>query len=360
MIVDGIPFRTVDWQDGELVLIDQPQLPHRFNLWRTRDYREAAEAIRTMVVRGAGAIGATGAYAVALAAQQAPDRGFDDFLALACASLSDTRPTAQNLFAGIGHVQQAITEAGGESHPRLSREAAIAAARQFADADVEACRAIGIHGGQLLQDGWGVGTHCNAGWLAFVDWGSALSPVYQSHREGKRLRVFVDETRPRGQGSRLTAWELAGEGIEHAVIADNAFGHLASQGEIQAVITGADRIAANGDVANKIGTFGHAVICRHIGIPFYVAFPSSTVDADCPSGRGIPIEERSGDEVLWTTGEDMDGEIRRVRTTPRGCVARNPAFDVTPAELVDGLISETGIYPASSEGVTALLRASKP
>ncbi len=359
MIVDGVPFRTVDWQDGELVLINQPALPHRFSLWRTRDYREAATAISTMVVRGAGAIGATGAYAVALAAQQAPEHGFDDFVATAAQVLSATRPTAQNLFAGIRHVEQAISGAGGESHPEQSRDAALTAARQFADADAAACEAIGMHGAELLQDGWGVGTHCNAGWLAFVDWGSALSPIYQSHRQGKKLRVFVDETRPRGQGSRLTAWELAGESIEHVVIADNAFAHFAARGEIQAVITGADRIAANGDVANKIGTFGHAVICRHIGIPFYVAFPSSTVDADCAHGDNIPIEERSADEVRWTTGEDSDGTIRQVRTTPVGSAARNPAFDVTPAELVDGLISESGIYPASSEGVRALLQASQ-
>ncbi len=358
MIVDGTPFRTVDFEDGKIVLIDQPKLPHRFELWRSDDFREVATAISTMIVRGAGAIGATGAYGVALAARQAPDWGFNDFMVDACSVLTNTRPTAQNLFAGIDHVRAAIDAAGGESRPSAARDAALAAAGDFADADANACESIGKHGAALLEDGWGIGTHCNAGWLAFVDWGSALSPIYQARRAGKTLRVFVDETRPRGQGSRLTAWELAGEGIEHAVIADNAFGHLAARGEIQAVITGADRIAANGDVANKIGTFGHAVICRHVGIPFYVAFPSATVDANCPSGAEIPIEERSGDEVRWTTGEDEDGVLRRVRTTPMDCAARNPAFDVTPAELVDGLISETGIYPASKSGIAALLKAS--
>ena len=358
MIVDGKPFRTVDFDDGEIVLIDQPKLPHRFELWRSSDFQEVAVAISTMIVRGAGAIGATGAYGVALAARQAPDRGFNEFMSEACSVLANTRPTAQNLFAGIDHVRAAIEAAGGESRPAASRDAALAAASDFADADADACESIGKHGSTLLEDGWGVGTHCNAGWLAFVDWGSALSPIYQARRSGKTLRVFVDETRPRGQGSRLTAWELAGEGIEHAVIADNAFGHLAARGEIQAVITGADRIAANGDVANKIGTFGHAVICRHIGIPFYVAFPSATVDALCPRGAESPIEERSGDEVRWTIGEDEAGVIRKVRTTPRGCAARNPAFDVTPADLIDGLISESGIFPASEAGITALLEAS--
>jgi methylthioribose-1-phosphate isomerase len=358
MIVDGSQFRTVDFEDGKIVLINQPKLPHRFELWRSDDFRQVAMAISTMIVRGAGAIGATGAYGVALAARQAPDRGFNEFMAKACAVLADTRPTAQNLFAGIDFVGKAIEAEGGESNPAASRDAALAAAKDFADADASACESIGKHGETLLEDGWGVGTHCNAGWLAFVDWGSALSPIYQARRTDKRLRVFVDETRPRGQGSRLTAWELAGEGIEHAVIADNAFGHLAARGEIQAVITGADRIAANGDVANKIGTFGHAVICRHVGIPFYVAFPSPTVDINCPSGTEIPIEERSGDEVRWTTGEDEEGFLRRVRTTPANCATRNPAFDVTPADLIDGLISETGIYPASSAGIAALVAAS--
>jgi len=359
MIVDGKAYRTVDWDDGMLVLIDQPVLPHRFQLWKSHDYREAAEAIRTMVVRGAGAIGATAGYAMALATRQAPDADFEAFMAEAAEELASTRPTAQNLFAGIAAVQHAIGEAGGGARPDQARAAALEAARAYADEDARACEAIGQHGASLLQDGWGVGTHCNAGWLAFVDWGSALSPVYVAHRNGKKLRVFVDETRPRGQGARLTAWELAGEGVDHVVIADNAFGHLASRGEIQAVITGADRIAANGDVANKIGTFGHAVICRHLQIPFYVAFPSSTVDPATVSGDSIPIEERSPDEVCWTLGQGEDGELQRVRTVGAQTRARNPAFDVTPAELVDGLITETGIYPASVDGVSRILAASR-
>jgi len=359
VIVNGKPYRTVDWENGELVLIDQPVLPHRFQFWRSADYREAAEAIRTMVVRGAGAIGATAGYAMALATRQAPDADFAPFVSEAAAVLAATRPTAQNLFAGITAVETAIAEAGGGSNPSGAREAALAAARLYADRDALACEAIGRHGSSLLQDGWGIGTHCNAGWLAFVDWGSALSPVYVAHRDGKKLRVFVDETRPRGQGARLTAWELAGEGVDHVVIADNAFGHLASRGEIQAVITGADRIARNGDVANKIGTFGHAVICRHLGIPFYVAFPSSTVDPETGSGKDIPIEERSEDEVRWTVGQNKDGELSRVRTVGPETSARNPAFDITPSELVDALITETGIYPASSDGVGQILAATR-
>ncbi len=357
MLVDGTHFRTVDWADGQLVLIDQPVLPHEFRLWRTTDHRQAAVAISTMVVRGAGAIGAAGAFGMALATRQAPDNDFESYMKEASATLASTRPTAQNLFVGIRRVEQAIERAGGGERPDDARDAALAAAKVFADEDAEACEAIGRHGEALLQDGWGIATHCNAGWLAFVDWGSALSPVYRARRSGKRVRVLVDETRPRGQGSRLTAWELAGEGIEHAVIADNAFALLASRGEVQAMITGTDRVAANGDVANKIGTFGRAVICRHLGIPFYVALPSSTLDPDCPSGDRIPIEERSADEVRFTWGRADDGSFQRVRTTPPEAPARNPAFDVTPAELVDGLITEFGVYPASVEGVARVTRA---
>jgi methylthioribose-1-phosphate isomerase len=357
MLVDGTPHRTVDWKDGQLLLIDQPVLPHTFRIQRIDDHREAATAISTMVVRGAGAIGATGAFGMALAARQAPDASFESYMKSASATLASTRPTAQNLFVGIRRVEQAIAAAGGGRRPDDARDAALAEARAVADEDAAACEAIGRHGEALLEDGWGVGTHCNAGWLAFVDWGSALSPVYAAARRGKRVQVFVDETRPRGQGARLTAWELAGEGIDHHVIADNAFGHLASHGEIQAVITGSDRVAANGDVANKIGTFGRAVIAQHLGIPFYVALPTSTIDFDCASGDAIPIEERSGDEVRWTWGATDDGGFSRVRTTPAGAPVRNPAFDVTPAALVDGLITEHGIFPASSEGVLSLARA---
>ncbi|MCO4774119.1 MAG: S-methyl-5-thioribose-1-phosphate isomerase, partial [Deltaproteobacteria bacterium] len=254
-------------------------------------------------------------------------------------------------------VAGAIDAAGGGERPDDARDAALAAAQAVADEDAAACEAIGQHGAPLLQDGWGVATHCNAGWLAFVDWGSALSPVYAAHRAGASLHVFVDETRPRGQGARLTAWELRGEGVPHAVIADNAFAHYARAGDIQAVITGSDRVSRNGDVANKIGTCGRAIIARHLGIPFYVALPSSTIDPDCADGSLIPIEERDEDEVRWTWGHTEDGRFARVRTTYEGCPARNPAFDVTPADLVDGLITEHGVFPASEEGVTRILQA---
>ena len=360
MRVHGTPHRTVDWRDGALLLIDQPLLPHRFEVRSVTDHREAARRIAQMVVRGADAIGATGAFGLALAAREAATRGLHGaehgaFLSEARALLAATRPTAQNLFYGLERVQTAL---GGLSTSDAA-DAALAAARAVAEEDAAACEAIGRHGAALLQDGWTVSTHCNAGWLAFVDWGSALSPVYRGRREGKDLRVLVDETRPRGQGARLTAWELAAEGVPHAVIADNAFGFLASRGEVDCVITGSDRVARNGDVANKIGTFGHAVIARHLGIPFYVALPAATIDPTCPRGADIPIEERDGDEVRWTWGDDDDGVFRRVRTTPDGAPTRNPAFDVTPAELVSGLITEHGVFPASADGVGRALLAAE-
>lgn len=357
MFVQGVPHRTVEWSEGAVVLIDQPRLPHAFRQVRLDTVSSVAEAIRTMVVRGAGAIGATGAFGLALAARLAPDDGFGAAVASAQALLANTRPTAQNLFYGLETVRAAIDRSGGDAEPEVARAAALTAAQAVADEDAAACEAIGRHGAPLLHDGWGVATHCNAGWLAFVDWGSALSPVYAAHRAGKKLHVFVDETRPRGQGARLTAWELQGEGVPHSVIADNAFAHYARAGAIQAVITGSDRVARNGDVANKIGTYGRAIIARHLGIPFYVALPSTTIDSACPDGDHIPIEERDGDEVRWTWGQDASGEFSSVRTTYEGCPVKNPAFDVTPADLVDGLVTEHGVFPASPDGVDRILRA---
>jgi S-methyl-5-thioribose-1-phosphate isomerase len=214
----------------------------------------------------------------------------------------------------------------------------------LADENAAAGEAIGRHGAPLLTDGTRVLTHCNAGWLAFVDWGSALAPIYVARRQGCRLRVYADETRPRGQGARLTAWELANEGIEHAIIADNASGFLMQRGEIDLAIVGSDRIAANGDVANKIGTYEKAVVAHELGIPFYVAAPTSTIDPRCPDGMGIPIEERSPDEVLYAHGLLDSGQLGRVRLAPRQSTACNPAFDVTPARYVTAIITERGIF----------------
>lgn len=354
MRVNGEAFRTV-WMEGTVVkLIDQPRLPHRFAIADQPTWQHTAQAISTMVVRGAGAIGATGAYGLAQAAQMAPEDSFHAAVAAAAAGLSATRPTAQNLFYGIRTVLRAI-EAEGDNLP-AARQAAVAAADAVADDDAACCRAIGEAGAPLIEAGARISTHCNAGWLAFVDWGSALSPIYAAQRAGRRPFVWVDETRPRGQGASLTAWELGQEGVQHAVIADNATGHFMARGQVDLVIVGSDRIAMNGDVANKIGTYSSAVCAARSGIPFYVAAPTTTIDPDCPTGADIPIEERGADEVQFTWGWSDDGRFLRVRTTPDGSPARNPAFDVTPAELIAGILTEKGLVPATPEGLARVVR----
>ena len=354
MLVNGVPTRTV-WMDGSTVkMIDQPRLPHTFGIVDLATHHDTARSISTMIVRGAGAIGATGAYGMAQAALEAPEAGFHDYIAAAADTMANTRPTAQNLFYGIKSVLKAIEGEGDQI--AQARAAAVAAAQAVADDDAACCEAIGNHGNPLIADGMRLNTHCNAGWLAFVDWGSAISPMYAAHRAGKKVFVYVDETKPRAQGARLTAWELGQEGIEHAVIPDNATGWLMRTGQIDMVIVGSDRIAANGDVANKIGTYSSAVCAKANGIPFYVAAPTTTIDPDCPTGADIPIEERSEDEVKYTWGWSDEGVFMRVRTTPDSSPARNPAFDVTPAELVAGIITEKGIVEASVAGIGSVAR----
>lgn len=343
--VAGIPYRTVDLDGGTLRLIDQPQLPYRFTLHTTETWEQTAHAITTMIVRGAGAIGATGAAGLAQAAVRASESGFYANVAAAAAGLRATRPTAQNLFYGIQRVERAVAAAPSI---RAAREAAVEAARAVADEDAACCAAIGQHGLPLIPDGARVSTHCNAGWLAFVDWGSALSPIYAAHRDGRRVHVWVDETRPRGQGARLTAWELGQEGVSHTVITDGVVGSKLRRDEVDRVIVGADRIAANGDFANKIGTYTVAVLARAHGVPFYVAAPSTTFDADCPDGDSIPIEHRSADEVRFVSGRTRSGAIVDVDVVASGSPCENPAFDVTPADLVTGFITERGVIAPSA------------
>jgi S-methyl-5-thioribose-1-phosphate isomerase len=276
-----------------------------------------------MLVRGAGAIGAAAGFAMAQAILEgARDRGRREIEA--------TRPTAQNLFYAVKRVYNA--------------RSAYQEAQDIAQADVENCKRIGEVGNKLIKKGARILTHCNAGWLAFVDFGSALSPIYAAHRKGKKIFVYVDETRPRGQGARLTAWELKNEKVPHAIIPDNAAAHFMSQGEIDLVIVGADRIARNGDTANKIGTLEKAICAKRFGIPFYVAAPSSTFDLKCKSGKQIPIEERNQEEVLYQTGITKSGKVEKVLVCSPGSPAKNPAFDVTPAELITGFITEKGIF----------------
>ncbi|MDP7113306.1 MAG: S-methyl-5-thioribose-1-phosphate isomerase, partial [Myxococcota bacterium] len=292
MKVDGRQFRTVWLEDDQVTMIDQRLLPHSFEVIHLPTVADTAHAIFDMAIRGAGAIGATGAYGMAQAAIQAPAdvEGFEQAMAQAAATLGGTRPTAQNLFYGINAVIQAAQAEAPDVEK--ARQAAVAAAHAVADDDSDKCRRIGEHGAELIGDRWGISTHCNAGWLAFVDWGSALSPIYAAHRQGKRPLVYVDETRPRCQGARLTCWELAGEGVDHALVVDGAVGHYMQWDKVQMVIVGSDRIAYNGDVANKIGTFASACMAHQAGVPFYVAAPTTTIDPNCPAGREIPIEER--------------------------------------------------------------------
>jgi S-methyl-5-thioribose-1-phosphate isomerase len=354
MRVEGKQYRTVWMEKNRVMMINQPLLPHTFAITELENHVATAQAIQTMVVRGAGAIGATGAYGMAQAAIEAPEHEFHRYIENAANTLSNTRPTAQNLFYGIRTVLNAIENEGDDL--KSARAAALAAAQAVADDDSACCESIGVNGAEHIADGARISTHCNAGWLAFVDWGSALSPIYVAHRSGKSVHVLVDETRPRSQGARLTAWELASEGVPHSVIADNASGHLMQRGEIDMVIVGSDRIAANGDVANKIGTYSSAVVAKANGIPFYVAAPTTTIDSECPSGMDIPIEERSGDELRYTWGWSDDGHFTRVRTTPQESNVRNPAFDVTPADLVTGIITERGIIEASPSGIASVAR----
>ncbi len=357
MKVRGRAYRTI-WPvpDGSAVeVIDQTKLPHRFATVRLVSAGDAAQAIRGMVVRGAPLIGATAAYGLALAlredaSDEALDRAHGDLLA--------TRPTAVNLRWALDRVRDAVRNRRRDVRAQEAwREAAA-----ICDEDVETCRRIGEHGFVLLRDAAAakpgqtvnVLTHCNAGWLACVDWGTALAPIYLAHDAGLPVHVWVDETRPRNQGASLTAFELGSHGVPHTVIADNAGGHLMQTKRVDLAITGTDRVARNGDVANKIGTYLKALAARDNGVPFYVALPSSTIDWTVPSGDAIPIEERGQTEVTHISGRLPDGSIASVEVTPQGSAAANPAFDITPARLVSGFITERGICDAGEAGLRSL------
>ena len=343
MKINGIHYRTVWMEDGIVKMINQAVLPHILQIVESRTHQDTARAIRDMTIRGAGAIGGAGGYGMAQVVLEAPDdSSFTEYVEQGAATLAQTRPTAQNLFYAIDRVLSAVK---AEPSPEAARRRAVQVADANANEDAESCAAIGKLGASLLKDGDRLLTHCNAGWLAFVDWGSALAPVYAAQREGKRIFVYADETRPWNQGSRLTSFELGNEGVEHVVIPDNAAGFLMQRGKIDAVIVGSDRIAANGDVANKIGTYEKAVIAHELGIPFYVAAPTSTIDRSCPSGAAIPIEERGEDEVLYCYGKLDNGEFGRVRLAPPWARALNLAFDVTPARYITRIITERGIFP---------------
>ncbi|MBM4181766.1 MAG: S-methyl-5-thioribose-1-phosphate isomerase [Betaproteobacteria bacterium] len=356
MLVEGTPTRSIrsllEAGARRVEIIDQTRLPHAFVTCVLATPEDAAEAIAVMRVRGAPLIGATAAYGMALAADRdASDAGLrrtGDFLVA-------TRPTAVNLRWGVERMlKQLLARPVSERSPAAWAEAAA-----ICEEDVEQNRAIGRHGLELIRaarrDGVvNVLTHCNAGWLATVDWGTALAPVFAAAEAGIPLHVWVDETRPRNQGASLTAWELAQAGIPHTVIADNAGGHLMQHGRVDLCIVGTDRVAANGDVANKIGTYLKALAAFDNGVPFYVAAPGPSIDFRLAEGGDIPIEERDAEEVARIQGLAPDGSLLSVRLIPAGSACANPAFDVTPARLVSGLITERGVCAASRQALAAL------
>ena len=347
-------FRTI-WREGNLVkLIDQRLLPYNFEILTLKTHFETAEAIRDMAVRGAGAIGIAGGYGVAQAALEASEMKLDNFMIYldnAAKLLCSTRPTAVNLYHVINRCLKAATG-------RTVEERTISICLEsdnISKEDLEASLNIGKYGVKLIKDGHKILTHCNAGALAFIDHGTALSPIRTAHREGKHIFVFVDETRPRMQGAKLTAWELQQEGIPYSLISDNAAGYYMQRQEVDMVIVGADRIAANGDTANKIGTYEKAVLAKENNIPFYVAAPRLTFDLECRTGKDIEIEERSADEINWIWGVDDHGEYKRVRISAENTTALNPSFDVTPAKYITGFVTENGlIKPPFQENIRTL------
>ncbi len=342
-------------------VIDQTRLPFEFEILDLVTVTDAARAIQTMVVRGAPLIGATGAYGMALAAREDSSTAN---LEHAAAMLKATRPTAVDLARGVDRVHRVLLAVA----PAQRREAAFREAAVVSGAYVDQCHEIGRHGMEIIRElartrqRVHILTHCNAGWLATVDWGTALSPVYMAHDEGIPLHVWVDETRPRNQGALLTAFELAAHGVPHTVIADNLGGHLMQHGKVDMVIVGADRVTAAGDVCNKVGTYLKALAAQDNGVPFYAAMPASTIDWSIEAGAEIPIEERSAAELTHMTGSTADGRLETIRVIPQGSPALNLGFDVTPARLITALITEHGPCAANRSAMrdTYANRAANP
>ncbi len=364
MKVDGRHYRTI-WpaaDGGAVEVIDQTKLPHRFETVRLATLADAARAIKTMIVRGAPLIGATAAYGVALGMDaDASDAG----LGRAYDTLVVTRPTAINLRWALDRVRDRLRPLA----PSARAAAAWALAGEICDEDVAICEAIGRNGLGLIKQAYekkggkgpvNVLTHCNAGWLATVDWGTAIAPIYMAHDAGIPVHVWVDETRPRNQGASLTAWELGRHGVAHHIVVDNAGGHLMQHGLVDLCIVGTDRVTAQGDVCNKIGTYLKALAARDNGVPFYVALPSPTIDWTVVDGvKEIPIEERGPAEVTRMSGRLADGSVVEVDIAAPGSPARNDAFDVTPARLVTALVTERGVCDATPAGLRGLFPQQK-
>ena len=355
MRISGTHYRTI-WPTaaGTIRVIDQSRLPFEFATIDLDTLDDVAQAIRTMVVRGAPLIGAAAAYGIAIALRSdASDARLEEAVRV----LRATRPTAVNLAWALARMRGALLGVA----PGERAEAAFREAAEICEADVEQCRAIGGHGlgiirglAQAARRRVNILTHCNAGWLACVDWGTALSPIYMAHDAGIEVHIWVDETRPRNQGAALTAFELGAHAVPHTVIADNLGGHLMQRGQVDMVIVGSDRVTAAGDVCNKVGTYLKALAAHDNGVPFYAAQPLSTIDWSLDGGGDIPIEERPASELTHITGRGASGAIETVRVVPEGSPALNLAFDVTPARLVTALITERGVCPASHAGLRDL------
>jgi methylthioribose-1-phosphate isomerase len=364
MNVNRTHFRTIWLPESNpktVQIINQRVLPHQFEILDLSTVEDIRRAIRDMYVRGAGLIGAAAAYGMYLSACEAGEGTFDRDLLAAAGVLKNTRPTASNLAWAVDAMLSALT--GMEGTKAQKEEAARRKADAIADGDAEFCRNIGLHGRRVIKavsekkrgETVNILTHCNAGWLAFVDYGTALSPVYAAFDRGIRVHVWVDETRPRNQGANLTAWELGQHGVPHDLICDNAGGHLMQRGLVDLVITGADRVTRRGDAANKIGTYLKALAAKENGIPFYVALPSSTFDFTMKDGvLEIPIEERDAEEVRYVSGKSESGAIETVLICPETTPARNWGFDVTPARYITGLITDRGIAEPSEAGILKL------
>ena len=356
MRIDGKSYRTI-WlaKDGWRVeIIDQTRLPHEFETVLLATLDDSIRAIADMLVRGAPLIGVTAAYGLALAMREGND---DTALKAACAKMVAARPTAVNLRWAVDRMRADLAACA----PVDRAQRAYDLAAIMADEDAEICRNIGVHGLSLIEDAAAkkngpvnILTHCNAGWLATVDWGTATSPIYQAFDKGIDLHIWVDETRPRNQGAALTAFELGQHGVPHTIIVDNAGGHLMQRGDVDMCIVGTDRTTASGDVCNKIGTYLKALAAHDNDVPFYVTLPGSTIDWTLDDGHKIPIEERSADEVRLISGLAATGTVEQIDIAAKGSPAANPAFDVTPARLVTGLVTERGVCAASKEGLMAL------
>ena len=356
MKIKGKNYKTIWFENNVVKIIDQTKLPHEFFIKELKTIDDAINAIKVMEVRGAPLIGATAAYGIVLALMENNDQSF---LENACKNLIRSRPTAINLKWAVDRMYSKIK--GVNSSDVLN--IAIKETDEICEEDINFCKDIGLNGLKIIEDIYNkkkdtvnILTHCNAGWLATIDWGTATSPIYQAHQKGIPIHVWVDETRPRNQGANLTSFELNEENIKNTIIADNTGGILMQRGEIDACIVGTDRTLSNGDVCNKVGTYLKALAAKDNNIPFYVALPSSTIDWDLKNSENIPIEERNSEELSFVEGLDSNNKIKKIRIYPKNSKSLNLAFDVTPAKYITGLITEKGICSASEEGLNKLFK----